>query len=208
MKDARGFNERIFKRKEINNTLDAAVSVLIDMSGSMSGDKILHATAAANLLNHVFTVLKVPLELVGFTDTHTGDQPPLMFVFKEFNSPCISSETLLERFSAASSFMAGNPDGENILWAYNRLIVQKQKKKLLIVCSDGQPAASRYDWGIEDYTAKVIKNIEQENKVDIYGFGMLSDSVSELYKHHGVIDNVQSIPTKLLEVIERKLLNV
>ena len=104
--------------------------------------------------------------------------------------------------------MYGNPDGENILWAHDRLIRRKEKKKLLIVMSDGSPAASKPSTGLESFTLKVIREIEASKNVDIYGLGLCSNSVDYFYKSRSVVNNPEDIPSKLLELIERKIVNV
>ena len=200
-----GFNERIFKRKITSDVLDAAVTVLVDMSGSMSGAKALYACEATMLLNHTFNVLNIPVEILGFTDALSSYNPG-MFVYKDFDTK-VPDETLKYYFAQSSGHMHGNPDGENIAWAHNRLIKRKEKKKLLIVMSDGQPAASKSFHGIGEFTRKVIQEIENSKTVDIYGLGLLSRSVEVYYKAHSVVSKVEQIPLKLLDLIERKLLN-
>ena len=208
--NAPGFNERVFKNKIENKTLDACISVLVDMSGSMSGDKALYALASTLLLNEVCTTLNIPVEIVGFTD---GSRPmyehvPLMFVYKSFSDLTVNDESIKEYFSCSSSYMVGNPDGENILWAFDRIAKRKEKKKLLIVMSDGSPAASAGYDGLEEFTSKVIKEIEACKFVDIYGLGLCSSAVSEYYKAHSIVTKPEDIPKNLLQLIERKIINV
>ena len=203
-----GFSERIFKTKITNSTLDAAVTILIDMSGSMSGDKVLFACEAALLLNSVFSILNVPLEILGFTDTeNVHDADTLMYVYKEFSTLHTPEDKLLEYIGASSTRMKGNPDGDCILWSYDRLLKRKEKKRLLIVMSDGQPAASRPSDDLAAYTLKVIQEIEKLKRVEIYGLGLCDESVERFYKHHSTVSTPEDIPFKLLELIERKLLN-
>jgi hypothetical protein len=205
--NAPGFNERVFKNKIENKTLDACVSVLVDMSGSMSGDKVFYALASTLLLNEVCTTLNIPVEIVGFTDGYLGSESvPMMFVYKSFNDLLVSADKLKEYFSCSSSWMTGNPDGENILWSFDRIAKRKEKKKLLIVMSDGSPAASRGYDGLEEFTSKVIKEIEASKAVDIYGLGLCSNAVSRYYKAHSIVNNPEEIPKNLLELIERKIL--
>jgi len=208
--NAPGFNERVFKNRIENKTLDACVSVLVDMSGSMSGDKAFYALASTLLLNEVCTTLNLPVEIVGFTDGRTGryEPNPLMFVYKGFSDMVVPSEKIKEYFSASSNHMLGNPDGENILWAFDRLAKRKEKKKLLIVMSDGSPAASKGFDGLEEFTKKVIQEIEASKAVDIYGLGLCSNSVTYYYKSHSVVNDPEHIPKNLLELIERKIINV
>jgi len=206
--NAPGFNERVFKNKIDNKTLDAAITVLVDMSGSMGGDKVLNALASTLLVNEVCSTLNIPLEILGFTDGAIGygEPKPLMFIYKSFSDLRVNEDSLKEYFATSSNFMVGNPDGENILWAYDRLNKRKEKKKLLIVMSDGSPAASKSSHGLEEFTEKVIREIEASKSVDIYGLGLCSSVVEHYYKAHSVVREPADIPSKLIELIERKIL--
>jgi cobalamin biosynthesis protein CobT len=208
--NAPGFNERVFKNKIENKLLDAAITVLVDMSGSMSGQKVFNALASTLLVNEVCSTLNIPLEIIGFTDGYSstfGGIKPIMYVYKSFSDLKVSSDSLREYFAYSSNHMSGNPDGENILWAYDRLAKRKERKKLLIVMSDGSPAASKSCVGIGEFTHKVIEEIEASKSVDIYGLGLCSDSVQYYYKAHSVVSKPEEIPSKLIELIERKIVN-
>ena len=205
---APGYSERVFKNKLNASNLDAAISVLIDMSGSMGGDKALYATGSAVLVNKVCQILGVAVEIAGFTDvynTSIASCVPLHYIYKPFNTTLVREEELIRYIGASSTHMTGNPDGESILYAYYRLLKRKEKKRLLIVMSDGQPAASMSGHGLSGFTDKVIKEIESLKRVEIYGLGLLSDDVTGYYKSNSVVKNVSEIPEKLLELIERKL---
>jgi hypothetical protein len=208
--DAPGFNERVFKNKIENKILDAAITVLVDMSGSMSGTKAYYALSSTLLVNEVCSTLNIPIEIVGFTDGYEEsgyrNVVPIMFVYKGFSNLHVSDVDLKNYFAKSSYHMHGNPDGENILWAHNRLIKRKEKKKLLIVMSDGSPAASKSSFGISRFTEQVIEEIEASKVIDIYGLGLQSESVKHYYKAHSVVDEPEDIPSKLLELIERKIL--
>ena len=73
--------------------------------------------------------------------------------------------------------------------------------------SDGQPSASRHCGGLAPYTKQVIQEIEKNKRVEIYGLGLCDESVFKYYKHCSTVNTPEEIPTKLLELIERKLLN-
>ena len=85
---------------------------------------------------------------------------------------------------------------------------RKEKKKLLIVMSDGSPAATAGYDGLEEFTSKVIKEIEACKTVDIYGLGLCSPAVKYFYKSNSVVTDPEQIPKNLLELIERKIINV
>ena len=208
--NAPGFNERVFKNKIKNKVLDAAITVLVDMSGSMNGMKAYYALASTLLVNEVCSTLNIPIEIIGFSDGYdsSANVQPVMFVYKNFSDLKVSEDQLKQSFALSSYHMSGNPDGENILWAHDRLVKRKEKKKLLIVMSDGSPAASKPSYGLSGFTSKAIKEIEDAKFIDIYGLGLCSNSVSEYYKAHSVVYKPQEIPSKLLELIERKIINV
>ena len=207
---APGFSERIFKNKIENKVLDAAITVLVDMSGSMSGEKVQYALASTLLVNEVCSTLNIPVEILGFTDCRDkhGDHQPAMIIYKSFQDFKVSDDHLKEYFGRSSRYMSGNPDGENILWAHDRLIKRKERKRVMIVMSDGSPAASKSSSGLGQFTDKVIKEIERSKVVDIYGLGLCSNSVESYYTANSVVDNPADIPSKLIELIERKIINV
>jgi cobalamin biosynthesis protein CobT len=207
---APGFNERVFKNKIENKILDSAVTVLVDMSGSMGGTKVQYALASTLLVNEVCSTLNIPVEILGFTDGYNASMEiaPVMFVYKNFSDLRIDNERIKGCFSMSSLFMYGNPDGENILWAHDRLVKRKEKKKLMIVMSDGSPAATKSSIGLENFTLKAIREIEASKNVDIYGLGLCSNAVEYFYKSRSVVNNPEDIPSKLLELIERKIVNV
>ncbi|CAB4132842.1 CobT, cobaltochelatase, CobT subunit [uncultured Caudovirales phage] len=203
--NAPGFSERIFKNKIENKILDAAITVLVDMSGSMMGEKAHYALASTLLVNEVCSTLNIPVEIVGFTDSGYF---PLMFIYKGFSDLKVNQDNIIEYFACSSRFMTGNPDGENILWAHNRLVKRKERKKLLIVMSDGSPAATKGIHGLGEFTHQVIREIEDSKKVDIYGLGLCSRAVTYYYKANSIVHEPEDIPNKLIELIERKLINV
>ena len=186
-------------------------TIIVDMSGSMEGKKAFYALASTLLINEVCTTLNIPLEILGFTDgrnTSFSAYVPLMFVYKSFVDLKVGAEKIKDYFQKSSFYMTGNPDGEYILWSYDRLIKRKEKRKIMIVMSDGSPAASKGMMGLGKFTEKVIKEIEHSKIVDIYGLGICSRAVEAYYSSQSVVSEPDEIPSKLLELIERKLLNV
>jgi hypothetical protein len=153
----------------------------------------------------VCSTLNIPSEIIGFTDYGSV---PMMFIYKGFSDLKVNQDNIKEYFASSSRFMTGNPDGENILWAHNRLVKRQERKKLMIVMSDGSPAASRGIDGLGEFTLQVVQEIENSKKVDIYGLGLCSNAVTYYYKSNSVVREPEDIPSKLIELIERKLINV
>jgi hypothetical protein len=191
----------VFKRKDENFLLDTAVTVLGDFSGSMGGQKIVHSMKAMLMLNEAIGKLNVPLEMLGFTDDYNG---PVHYIFKHFNSK-VSSEILEGHLLKGSNHLSCNADGESIMWAFERLAAQRKKRKILIVLSDGSPAANG-EGDCYAYTKKVIKEIEDKTPIEIYGLGIMDDNVLDLYKHSSVINGAEELERELINVIQHKIL--
>jgi len=54
----------------------------------------------------------------------------------------------------------------------------------------------------------VIEEIEARKQVSIYGLGLCSSSVEHYYKANSVVREPQEIPSKLLHLIEKGIINV
>ena len=188
--------QNVFKNKVVRNIQDAAISIVVDQSGSMGGDKYIHAAHSAVLLNEVFGQLQVPVEIISFTDTYE----PVNIIHKSFDA-AINNYKLVEQFVLASSEMGGNSDGDSIMFAADRLMQRNEKKRIMIVLSDGQPAGSQY--GCDAFTYKVVKHLE--NVIDIHGIGLMSYSVERYYKSHDVIRSSDELEKALLNVLKHKV---
>lgn len=200
MKDAIGYNERVFKQKLENLSLkEVVVSILMDFSGSMSGTKITEESRASAILSDTLSFLNIKHEVLGYTE----DSQLVAHIFKYFDQK-VAPEVLLERFSDASRRLVENADGDSILFAYNRLKGRKEKRKLLIVMSDGSPCCSR-EGDIYSFTKDVVKSIEA-SKVEIYGIGIMNNNVKNFYKDNVVIQSASELEGALLNVIKTKLI--
>lgn len=201
--DSGEYQRKIFRKKQVNDALDSAVSVLVDGSGSMGGDKMVHAIKSACMLNEAITKLRVPLEIILFDDSYLG---PRESIIKSFTNMATTDQVRL-RFGHAvhNRAMSGNSDGESILFTYHRLLQQKAKRKVLIVLSDGSPAshAGDADW----FTKQVVGEIEKKREVDIYGIGIMDSNVRRIYKHNSVIHRANQLEDALLNVIKKHIID-
>jgi hypothetical protein len=202
MKDAKGFNERVFKDKEEKFNLDVCVSLLVDYSGSMSGIKLEHAIQAAYLLQDAIgRSLRIPVEVLGFTDN--GCDASTLLIFKGFDTR-VSPETLKGYMCAGGENTCQNADGEAIAWAHKRIVNRKEKRKIQVVFSDGSPACGRR--GVVGYTGEVVSDIENKSPVEIYGIGIMDGSVERFYKRNQVINEPEELEPALLNLIKRSII--
>lgn len=200
--DAHELNQRVFKRRIQNDTLDTAVIWLGDASGSMGGLKYACMTAACIQFNEaVGNVIGIPIEIHTFSD---HGSMPLMYVHRDFATRRLSQVELTRRMCIAANRMRSNPDGDAIMWSFDRLRRAKAKRKLLIVGSDGQPSCGRagdIDW----YTRQVVKEIQDNKLVEIVGIGIMDDNVSRIYREHYVINRASELEQALLALIDKKV---
>lgn len=200
-----GYNERIFKQAGQGVVLDTALQLLIDCSGSMSGAKLAYAIICADYMcDAVSRSLRVPVEIIGFSSMDTTD----IQIYKTFDRP-VSSDILRERMRESVNLLHHNADGEAISWAYGRLAQRPEKRKVMLVLSDGTPAID-YDYrsgNVFDYTRKIVKEIEERKIIDIIGLGFLNDAVKTIYKHSYVIKSVNLLEKGILDIVEQQLLS-
>jgi len=140
---AKAVDQRIFESLSRPETKDYAVTLLVDLSGSMQ-DKISETFKAVVLLAEVLNRLGVKIEIVGFQDEII---PFLDFDKKINDSIRAQMGGMLREVSASNpgghNINSYNDDGPCLLEASARLAKQGAKEKFLIVLSDGQPAGSR-----------------------------------------------------------------
>lgn len=129
----------IFDKKKPREKHCAAVMLLVDESGSMGGRRITNARLAAIMLAEAMAEVGIPCSVVG----HSGDD-------RYSYSVELEHYTTFKNASADRTSLAmiearcQNRDGPAIRWASSILKKRPERNKLMIVISDGQPAADRY----------------------------------------------------------------
>lgn len=196
------WNREIFKRRYQDDTLDVCVEILCDFSGSMSGEKMAHAAFGGYILSDAIgRVLKVPTQVATFSETGVSS---VICVLKNWNES-VSEEMYKDRVCRASNTMGGNDDASAIAWAYDDILKRKEKRKIIIVLSDGSPASGRMGDCMRA-TMDMVKEIEQSRQVEIYGIGIQSRNVNHIYSESETISHPKEIEDAILNTVKRKLL--
>ena len=141
------WNSRIFRKRTDSETLDTCVEVLIDFSGSMHGDKIETAITAGVQLADCLDKVGIPVCVTAFSDYYTHGDNLITGVFKNFDAPCNPQDMLDAMSYHEEHFMASNPDCCAVHYAIQRVGSRREKRKVLLVLSDGHPAAMRRSHG-------------------------------------------------------------
>lgn len=192
----------VFKRKEMPLEQDYAIEILIDLSGSMQGEKIEETYKAFIVIAEALKSIGIKLSITGFNDR--------LHSFKDFdedyddNKREKSEEMLSEVKSSRARY---NDDGFAVREVSNRLNKREEKIKILLVLSDGEPEPSSAHSDID--LLDVVEKIEQDGKVRIIGLGVGrgTEHVAKFYKEN--ISNVdihqfaERLANKIKELIEK-----
>lgn len=210
-----------FKEFHRTDTTNVAVEILIDMSGSMHRGKILVATQAAIAMGEALLNLGIAFEVTGFhsegdsglqnyvtqmsrngqdTSRFNRTQERIDFhVFKSFTNSRMYGLTQIQAYG-------NNTDGESVRMAAKRLAVQKQKRKILIVMSDGLPHDAGNWARLNADLQKAVGDIKAAG-IECVGIGIQSDAVKRFYPEYVVINNIEDLPkaamTKLSNILLR-----
>lgn len=206
--DALRNRDDLFRRKEEAHLVNSAVSLLVDASGSMGGSKFEHACASACMLAEALQGIGVNVEIAGFTEDDNDSNGLIHDVWLPFGRRYVR-DSVLKQMGKMSEYLLNNADGENILYAYNRLKNQKEARKILIVLSDGAPAAEGprgNTMGVGQFTLKVIKDIEKDKRVHLIGIGIGGHDTSFLYKNSVKVERGAPLEPALLEVVKNAVI--
>jgi cobalamin biosynthesis protein CobT len=200
---------------------DAAVTILIDRSGSMAGPKIVLARLCATALCDALMQLSFKCEVLGYSSVESAEMRAFyehetakrgdlshfnrrlerldFEVYKRFGS---NNPTALGLIECAHE----NPDGEALTWAAGRLAEQRAGRRILMVLSDGYPATGDGHPVIlrTDLKAR-IEEIEGMG-IDLIGIGLLDDAVENFYAHNIVVRKLDELPALAFSVLSDMLL--
>jgi cobaltochelatase CobT len=211
-----------FRIRRVRPGRDAAVSVLIDRSGSMAGRKIELARLCAAALADALTQLGFACEVLGYSSiedaamrdyyerwlaaghTRTGYNRFVekldCQVYKRFDSDNLSGLACIECGHE-------NPDGEAVSWAAERLLVRRSHRHILMVLSDGYPATGDGNPAILRTDLRARVDALRERGVELIGVGILDDAVETFYPTSSVVEQLQDLPGAAFSVLGRTLLN-
>ncbi|MGX7002134.1 cobaltochelatase CobT-related protein [Caballeronia sp. KNU42] len=210
-----------FRVKRTTEGRDAAVTLLIDRSGSMAGAKIALARLCAAALCDALMQLSFKCEVLGYSSVESPEMRALYeqklaegVDLNRFNRRVERLDLqIYKRFGSnnpagLSAIDCGheNPDGEALTWAAGRLAALRAGRRILMVLSDGYPATGDGHPVIlrTDLRAR-IDEIESSG-IELIGIGLLDDAVEKFYAHNIVVRKLDELPTMAFTVLSQLLL--
>jgi cobaltochelatase CobT len=219
---------RIHKHLSDEERADTVVSLLLDQSGSMRGQKMLFAAATLEFAQAFLLTLGFACEVLGFTTSqwcggrsrerwkwrlspsHPGRLNDLLhIIYKSADEQCDSSGHWNLGQMLRADLPKENIDGEAVLWATERLLTLPRTRKHLIVLSDGAPVddSTLYENGpnyLSDHLQDVVKRIVESGKIGMSAIG-IGPQFHDFYPVSSQIDAPDELGAALLSLLERVL---
>jgi cobaltochelatase CobT len=204
-----------YKREREADFRDTVVTLLIDNSGSMRGRPITVAAMCCDILARTLERCSVKVEILGFTTrAWKGGQSRERWVaegkprnpgrlndlrhviYKPADAPWRRARKNLG-LMLREGLLKENIDGEALDWAYRRLLTRGERRRILMVISDGAPVddstlsvnPGNY---LERHLRKVIQEIEAREAVELIAIGIGHD-VTRYYRRAVTIVDAEEL---------------
>ena len=180
---------------------DHTVCVMIDMSGSMAGDDIKNARAAALMLGKALEEMNIFYSIRGF-GAKQGELEIHDLVVKDFDEP-------LDIMKLRRMFMDNvNRDTDSIRHVM-KLMAAERGKKIIFVISDGQPNHPDGTGDYRNYNNNAFMDMwfltreAEKEGISIIGIGITAEAatfISETYLKGFFVKNIQELPERLTKI--------
>jgi len=217
-----------FKQEQEAFARDTVVSLLIDNSGSMRGRPILLAAMAADLAARALERCGVACEVLGFTTQSwrggksarawaSAGRPAgpgrlgdlLHVVYKSASTPYRQARLPLALMLRDDS-LRENVDGEALLWAAARLRARPERRRLLLMISDGAPNeratldANSDGLFLERHLRGVVQAIESQGRIELSAIG-IRHRVDRIFRSAVVVEDEAGVGPALLSQLAASL---
>ena len=220
-----------YKRERETEFRDTVVTLLIDNSGSMRGRPITVAAMCGDILARTLERCSVKVEILGFTTRawkggHSRERwvaegkprnPGRLndlrhIIYKPADAPWRRARKNLG-LMLREGLLKENIDGEALLWAYRRLMGRPERRRILMVISDGAPVddstlsvnPGNY---LERHLREVIREIESRDFVELIAIGIGHD-VTRYYRRAVTIVDAEelggTVMKKLAELFDEDM---
>jgi cobaltochelatase CobT len=217
-----------FKQERDATFRDTIVTLLLDNSGSMRGRPIMVAACCADILARTLERCGVKVEILGFTTkawkggqareawlaagkpSNPGRLNDLRhIVYKAADAPWRRAKRSLA-LMMREGLLKENIDGEALAWAHRRLQGRPERRRILMMISDGAPvddSTLSVNTGnyLEQHLRQVIEEIETRSPIELIAIGIGHD-VTRYYRRAVTITDpaelAGAMTDKLCELFE------
>lgn len=211
---AYGGAENVYKVREDRSELDTAITVLVDLSGSMYGSKAETTRDCAVALAECFEGSSLKYKIVGFRNRryargegrgkfHRYEALDTV-IFKDYNMNLRSCRASVARLNEAVG--GNNTDYDFIQQELAELKKRPESRKVLFVLSDGHPAHMS-----DSSTSELVRHCNEAVKagvksgIECIGIGIEDEAVRHIYPDYVVVNNVSELSGKVFGKLTKLL---
>ncbi|EPN0104587.1 VWA domain-containing protein [Vibrio parahaemolyticus] len=187
---------RLFIQRQPRIAPNAAVHLLVDISGSMGKPIGEGNRKYFHVANEAALALAMALEGI------PGVVPAVSYfpgIHQEVSIALLPKQSVRHRAACFDQKPRGcTPMAQAMWFAANSLLAQKQKRKLMIVLTDGDPD----DWAA---THDIVDRCRRSG-FELLGIGIQTRSVEKFFPQSIVINDVKDLKRELFEVTQQLLI--
>jgi chemotaxis protein histidine kinase CheA len=202
--------QELWERKTIPRKIDYRFSLLVDLSGSMEGEKIKETFKGVIVLAEVLNHLGIKFNILGFQD--------IPISFKDFRENLDRSKRNLlsgmlkevkNENPGGNNRAEYNSDGFCLQETAKELEKNKGKDNFLIVLSDGLPVPDKAHSGEEYELSHIISQIKKRKIIKLIGLGLgpETEHVKDYYPVSLPNIKVEDLPKTLAQLLEDMIRN-
>jgi len=201
-------SQNVFKQRVDREEENTAIQILVDLSGSMYGSKVKLAQQCVIALAECFEGTSLQYQISGFDAKNMGHnsykasksgksyhrlEANLIYNFKPFDLQLRQARPALGLITETGQ--ANNADRDAIIWALNSLKLRDEKRKILLVLSDGNPANETINVGTKELTrhAKLAVEWGKKKGIECIGIGIMDDTVKQIYLDAVVVNDINEL---------------
>ena len=194
---------KVFYKNALPNEIpQMSVGLLLDESGSMcSCDRCTYARASAIILYDFCQALHIPVTVYGHSTSGNGVE---LYSYAEFESIDNDDKYRMMDIAARGS----NRDGAALRFVAEQLVKRPEEVKILILVSDGQPAASGYYGSAAEEDLRGIKQ-EYRRKGILFIAAAIGEDKQNIERIYGDsfmdITDLNQLPVKLTAAVKRHM---
>lgn len=195
-------DKKFFINKQVEETISPlAVTLLVDLSGSMEGSRLHYAKLGAIQLVEFCNRINVPVSVYGHDSSGNTVN---IYNFFNFNSSKSKKYSLMNMKAGK-----GNRDGAAIRFCCEQLD-KREEKKMFVIISDGQPSAMNYGgFEAENDIHSIMKEYQKKGFIFVSAsIGSDRENIRRIYGEKNVIDitDLSVLPKTLVKVIKNQIM--
>lgn len=179
---------RIFKKKIDTVEINTAVTVLLDLSGSMNSRYQVANAAAFALHTTLFGLKGVAVCSLEFSGK---ERQPEVNILVDFGTKPVSESFNHYPFDGTPTHQA--------IWAARAMLLQRaEPRKLMLLITDGCPNNSVETMAATKRTMK--------DGIEMVAIGIMDKSVQRFWENHRIISAIHELPSAMFGIMESLLL--